>query len=238
MTAELRQQILALIDAAIDWCIEHWRALIVMVPAGTFIFFALLIFFGMTVAESVAGVRVLVAVEIALTGAILVLNLRYRRQLNRRLDAADAMDALLSDDDVFSDWEEFINTPARDPEVETIRRHCMKLPEVFPPEASREYCNEQGVKQLEAYMTRLRCGLATRAVEGCVTWWEAWRKANKRAKAEAAEPIAAGLDDDESMPEEPAEMPPAASMPGKTAARSGKTATARKKTTAKKSRTA
>ena len=157
---ELREEILALLDGAADWCIERWQVLMVLVPAGTFVFFALTILFGLTVAQSMAAVRLLAAVEITGAIAILGLNLRYRRQRNRWLDAADAIEALLCDDDVFSDWEEFIGTPACDPDVERIRRHCLTLPEIFPPQTPRDYCNEQGIERLEKYASRLRAGRA------------------------------------------------------------------------------
>lgn len=158
--------------------------MVVLVPAGTFVFFTLVLFFGLTVAGALAVTKVLVALELVLAGAVLVLHLKYRHQISQWLDAADAIEAMLSNDDVFSDWDDFIADPASDPEVERIRLHCLTLPQEFPPAEPNEYCNQQGIEVLHGYVRRLRTGLATRAVEACAGLWSAWRASKKPADAE------------------------------------------------------
>lgn len=159
-----------------------------LMPVGTILVFALVIFFGLTVSSALATTRVLAAIELALAGGIFALNLKYRRQLNQWLDAADTIEAKICRDDVFSDWDEFIAGPAGDPEVERVRVHCLGLPQEFPPAAPDEYCNEQGVEVLQGYVRRLRAGLATRAVEGCSGWWRGRQAARKPADADGPPP--------------------------------------------------
>lgn len=177
----LRQRLLAMLDSAVDQCVESWRVLAVLMPAGTFVFFTLVLFFGSTVTGALAFTKVLAAIEIVLAVGILVLNLKYRRRVNAGLEAADAIEAKISDDDVFSDWDEFIADPAGDPEVERIRLHCLGMAEEFPPVAPDEYCNHTGIEVLEGYVRQLRAGVATRAVQECSERWQAWRAARNSA---------------------------------------------------------
>jgi hypothetical protein len=188
-----RQRILTTLDAGLDCCVKNWRVMPVLIAAGTFVFFTIILFFGLTVAGALAATKVLAAIEFALAGAILVLHLKYRHQISQWLDAADAIEAMLCKDDVFSDWDDFIADPASDPELERIRLHCLRLPQEFPPAAPDEYCSQPGIEELHGYVRRLRTGLATRVVEVCAGLWSAWRASKKPADAD---PCGATLPDE------------------------------------------
>ena len=166
--------------------------LAVLVPAATFVVFTLVIFFGLTVAGAIGITRVLAVVELVLAGGIFGLNFRYRRQINKWLDGADAIEAKFSGDDLFAEWDEFVAVEAGDPEVERIRVHCLRLPREFPPTAGGAYCSDEGIEIMQGYVTRLRVGLVTRAVEECSTWWSQRRAARKPDDADTPADDASG----------------------------------------------
>ncbi len=180
------RRILTTLDNGLDCCVKNWQVVVVLMPAATFVFFTVVLFFGLTVRGALAITQVLAAIELALAGVVLLLHLKYRRQISRWLDAADAIEAMLCKDDAFSDWDEFIAKPAGDPEVEWIRLHCLTLPQEFP--APDEYCNQQGIDVLEGYMRHLRAGLATRALDAFVRARRAWRDARNPADWDAPAP--------------------------------------------------
>ena len=161
----LCQRLVPPLDKGLDWCVENWRVLIVLIPAATFVFFALVLFFGLTVYSALAATRTLAIFQICLAAVILVLHLKYRRQRSQWLDAADAIEAMLCKDDAFGDWDAFLANPSDDPELERVRLHCVSLSQERPPVVSGEYFDAQGVDILEGYMRRLRVGLATRVLE-------------------------------------------------------------------------
>lgn len=243
---ELGRPILAPLDRALDWCVENWRALAVLMPAATFLAFALFIFLGLSVGSALATTKTLALIQLVGATTVLVLNMRYRRQLTQRHDAADAIGAMIGGEDVFSEWDEFLSTPAADREVERIRRHCLSLPREFPPQARGAYCGEQGMRVLRGYALHLRAGLATRGVEALTAWCRG-RPAEIPAPDESTD-IEAALDAVEQQVAEllaatPIDEPapePAGARPKKSAAapKAGTTRKKKKKTGASKKKAA
>lgn len=182
MIEELRQRILGPLDAVIDKGIENWRLLAALIPGGTFLFLFLFLVFGVS-GWLVFGLFFLLALtEIALCGGVFLLDIRYRQQIDQWLEAADAIEALISKDDVFSDWEQFSTSPSEDPDLEEIRLKCIGLPAAYPPQAQGEYCGERGLEVLDSLVRRLRAGIATKAVDEFWAWWRNRRETKRAVK--------------------------------------------------------
>lgn len=194
MSRELRQRVLAPLDKAIDRGVENWGLVSILSVGGTFLFLFLFLIYGAPRGTVIWTASILGVIQVVVGGEIFLLNLRYRRQLERWADAADAIEAVILKDDMFSDWENFIDRRSRDREVERIRLHCQRLPEEYPPEHADEYCNVLGMKVLEAYVTQLRSGLVTRAVEDFLVWRMA-RKQPTVAFDEAQEDVEDAIED-------------------------------------------
>lgn len=208
----MRQRIIVTLDKALDWCVENWRAMVVLLPASTFVFFTVVLFFGLTVNAALAITKTLVVLECIAIGAIVALNLKYRRQISLWLDAADTIDAMISKDDVFLDWDEFLTEPAGDPLLERIRLHCLTLPRDFPPVESGDFCNQYGVAILQGYQKRLRVGLVTRAMASWSVFWSV-RRAKKLAEMDWPEDDAGdGFEALGNMPDGVSDPIPAAPM--------------------------
>lgn len=185
MLEELRHRILAPLDVAIERAIENWRLLLALVPGGTLLFLFLLLVFGTSfLAVFLLGFFVIV-LEAGIGSAIFLLDVKYRPQLNEWSSAADAIEAQISGDDVFGDWDDFIAGPADDPELEDIRAHCARLPQEHPPDQDGDYCNDDGVEVLDSHIKHLRTGLATKGAEVAWTWWTERRAARRRKKGGA-----------------------------------------------------
>jgi hypothetical protein len=56
------------------------------------------------------------------------------------------------------EWDDFIQTPLKDPEPEEFRRRCDRLPQEFPPTERGHYCGAEGFKVLKQIAADLRRG--------------------------------------------------------------------------------
>ncbi len=54
------------------------------------------------------------------------------------------------------DFGEFLYTPIQDPELDTIRLRCLKVPEEFPSEDEGIWCSEEGVSEIGRIGKELR----------------------------------------------------------------------------------
>ena len=179
---EIRHRILTPLDTAIDRGIENWRLLAALVPGGTILFLFLFLVFGVSFGTVFLAAVFLGLLEVGIGGGIFLLDVKFRQQINQWAEAADAIEALISQDDVFGDWDQFISNSVDDPELERIRLECTGLPQQFPPDAEGNYCNEAGIEILEGYARRLRSGIATKGAELIWAWWQE-RRARKKGLA-------------------------------------------------------
>ncbi len=182
MIDEIRKRILTPLDALIDRGIENWRLLAALVPGGTVLFLLLFLMFGIPFGLVFLAGFLLVVLEGALGVGIFLLDVRYRAQINDRAEAADAIDAFVTQSDAFSDWDKFIATPVEDAELEEIRQRCARVVEEYPPEGA-EPCGVEGIEILEAYAARLRTGLATKGAQHIWEWFKRRRLRRKEKKA-------------------------------------------------------
>ncbi|MHC5006672.1 MAG: hypothetical protein ACYTGF_04840 [Planctomycetota bacterium] len=185
---------LSKLDPLIDAYLERQRIILMIAGPGTLLF--LLLFWAFSGAGGLMlflGL-LLVAVEAVLAGGIYLLNEKHRDEIREWLDAADAIEAFLTNADVFSEWKTFLATPSEDRRLEQLRKNCINLPTEYPPEPGCEYCGQEGLDLLETYVKQLRVGVATKASEDFGKWWVAWRagreernerKAERRGKSEA-----------------------------------------------------
>jgi hypothetical protein len=185
---------LSKVDPLIDAYLERQRIILMIAGPGTLLFLLLFWAFSGAGGLMLLGGLLLVVAEAVLVGGIYLLNEKYRDEIRQWLDAADAIEAFLTNADVFSEWTTFLATPQEDRRLEQLRKNCINLPKEYPPEPGCEYCGQEGLDLLEAYVKQLRVGVATKASEDFGKWWVAWRagrderqerKAERRARAEA-----------------------------------------------------
>jgi hypothetical protein len=182
------------LDPLVDAYVERQRIILMIAAPGTLLF--LLLFWAFSGAGGLMLILglLLVIAEAVLAGGIYVLHEKYKDEIREWLDAADAIEAFLTNADVFSEWTQFLAAPQEDPRLEQLRINCTNLPQEYPPEPGCEYCGQEGLDLLEAYVKQLRVGVATKASEDFGKWWVVWRagrderkavKAEKKRKAEA-----------------------------------------------------
>jgi hypothetical protein len=53
------------------------------------------------------------------------------------------------------EWDNFMSFPLRDPALEDVRKRCIELPEIHPPDLKGWYCNEEGLKILRELVRQL-----------------------------------------------------------------------------------
>jgi len=191
---------LSKLDPLIDAYLERQRIILMIAGPGTLLF--LLLFWAFSGAGGLMlflGL-LLVASEAVLAGGIYLLNEKYRDEIREWLDAADAIEAFLTNADVFSEWKTFLETPSEDRRLEQLRKNCINLPNEYPPEPGCEYCGQVGIDLLETYVKQLRVGVATKGSEDFGKWWVAWRagrdernerKAERKARAAAKSEVKA-----------------------------------------------
>ncbi len=144
---------------------------------GTLLFLLLfLLFTGAGGAVFVTGV-VLGLAEGGLAFGLGVLYYRYEHDKREdRLDVADAIEVFITGTNVMSEWEEFLATPSRDPDLEKIRDQCVGLPKEYPPQYPGSYCGLDGFDVLLGYVTSLRAGIATKLFMEVREWWQSSRQ--------------------------------------------------------------
>lgn len=74
------------------------------------------------------------------------------------VEIADIVEAFLLNKDGPWDWDDFISIRQSDPDMDKIRKMCADLPDCFPPNASGQYCNEEGMEFLRKLVVDLRSG--------------------------------------------------------------------------------
>jgi len=185
---------LSKLDPLIDAYLERQRIILMIAGPGTLLF--LLLFWAFSGAGGLMLLvgLLLVVTEAVLAGGIYLLNEKHRDEIREWLDAADAIEAFLTNADVFSEWKTFLATPSEDRRLEQLRKNCINLPNEYPPEPGCEYCGQEGLDLLETYVKQLRVGVATKASEDFGKWWVVWRagrdernerKAERKARAAA-----------------------------------------------------
>ena len=174
---QMISRILLQLDDAIDYCIENRRLVAMIAAPGTLLFLLLfLLFTGAGGPVFVMGVLLGLA-EGGLAFGLGVLYFRYEHDKKEdRLDVADAIEGFVTGTNVMSEWEEFLAKPSRDPDLEKIRDHCVRLPKEYPPQHPGSYCGLEGFDVLLGYVMSLRAGIATKLFEEIRQWWESRRQ--------------------------------------------------------------
>jgi hypothetical protein len=161
------------LDVAAVAYLERQQLINLMAVPGTLMF--LLLFWAFSGAGGlmlVLGLFV-IALEVGIAIGLFLLKDRYEDQVLDWIGAADAIEGHLTGGDVFGEWTEFLQTPSRDPELESIRSLCQELPDEYPPKAVGEYCGPDGVALMHECIERLRVGIVSRAYEDFQVWWDA-----------------------------------------------------------------
>ncbi len=163
---------------------------------GTLLFLLLfLLFTGAGGPVFVMGVLLGLA-EGGLAFGVGVLYYRYEHDKREdRLDVADAIEGFITGTNVMSEWEEFLAAPSRDPDLEKIRDHCVRLPKEFPPQQRGRYCGPEGFDVLLGYVISLRAGIATKLFEETRTWWESRRQRAAEVKEKKKLLVDADMED-------------------------------------------
>lgn len=173
------------LDTVVDAYVDRQKLINLIAIPGTALF--LLLFWGFS--GSGGGMLVLAfflaVAELVIAGGVYVLNDRYADEVRERARVADAIEAFLSDSDIFNEWDDFLGTEQEHPELETLRQDCLRLPEAFPPSTPGDYCSPEGNQLLESLVPGLRTGLASKFVQ-LAGIWMAQRRARKIAKRAAA----------------------------------------------------
>ena len=71
-------------------------------------------------------------------------------------EIADLIEAFIDGRSGDWDWDDFISIKQSDPEIESIRSKCAKLPEKFPPTVKGHYCAPDGFIELKGMVKELR----------------------------------------------------------------------------------
>jgi hypothetical protein len=173
---------LSKLDPLIDAYVERQRIILMIAVPGTLLF--LLLFWAFSGAGGVMLILglLLVIAEAVLAGGIFLLHEKYKDEIREWFDAADAIEAFLSNNDVFSEWTQFLATPQEDRRLEQLRINCNNMPREYPPEPGCEYCGQEGLDLLESYVKQLRVGVATKASEDFGKWWVIWRAGREERK--------------------------------------------------------
>jgi hypothetical protein len=71
-----------------------------------------------------------------------------------RSKIADLIERFVSGDVDPWDWDDFTSVPARDPEIEKVRLHCVTVKDKFPH--PKRYCSDEGLRELLELARKLR----------------------------------------------------------------------------------
>jgi hypothetical protein len=54
------------------------------------------------------------------------------------------------------EWDDFCSFPIVDPQLDSIRARCVRLPQEYPPTEKGHYCSEAGIQILRQIIFELR----------------------------------------------------------------------------------
>ena len=71
-------------------------------------------------------------------------------------DARSAISAFLEGTGGDWDWDDYVSAPVSDAYLDSVRRLCLHLPDMFPPEKdSGDYCSPEGLQALRVILDRV-----------------------------------------------------------------------------------
>lgn len=73
-----------------------------------------------------------------------------------RLEAIDLIERFLNGTADEWEWDDFMSVRLSDRAVEDVRKVCASLPARFPSTQRGMYCSPEGLKELGAYLKRLK----------------------------------------------------------------------------------
>ena len=76
-----------------------------------------------------------------------------------KTEVAGLIESFINNRSGVRDWDDFLSVRLSDPQLETVRERCARLPEEFPPTEKGHYCGLDGIKVLKDLAAQLR-GLA------------------------------------------------------------------------------
>lgn len=65
-----------------------------------------------------------------------------------RLQVADLIESFVSGTCGIWEWDDFISVIQADVEIERVRLICTSLPDRFSPRDTKQYCSDEGVREL------------------------------------------------------------------------------------------
>jgi hypothetical protein len=77
-------------------------------------------------------------------------------------EVVDTIDGFISGTGRQWDWDGFTSIRIDDPELETIRKKCLALPNEYPPSTTKEYCSAAGMQVMRDLVQSLRSEMAGR----------------------------------------------------------------------------
>ena len=165
------------LDNAAEAYLERQQMINLLAVPGTLLF--LLLFWAFSGAGAfmlLLGLFV-VAIEVGIAVGLFLLKDKYEDQVLEWVRAADAIEGRLTDDDLFGEWTEFLQSPCTDPELEQIRSLCQALPDQYPATEEGEYCGPEGIELMQQCIVRLRVGIVSRGYDDFTVWWAARQEA-------------------------------------------------------------
>ena len=165
------------LDIAAEAYLERQQLINLLAVPGTVMF--LLLFWAFSGAGGfmlLLGLFV-VAIEVGIAVGLFLLKDKYEDQVLEWVRAADAIDGRLTDDDLFGEWTEFLQTPSSDPHLEQIRALCEVLPDRYPTTDDEAYCGPEGIAMMQECIGRLRVGIVSRGYDDFTVWWAARHEA-------------------------------------------------------------
>jgi hypothetical protein len=94
-----------------------------------------------------------------------ILFLRKKKSSATATDVADTLKAFLDGRLGNVDWNDFIETPISDPDLEVVRATCAALPDRFPPTERGQWCGAGGLEVVRGLLAQLSGRVGPRAPE-------------------------------------------------------------------------